>query len=60
MHACEKSFWADVSAERFTRIDRAMVAEAQEWVLDLRPEAGQVHGDFDRLLRIGRLQTLRR
>jgi type IV secretory pathway VirD2 relaxase len=51
---------AEVSAERFTRIDRAMLAEAQERVLDLRPQAGQVRGDFDRSLRIGRLQTLER
>jgi type IV secretory pathway VirD2 relaxase len=51
---------AEVSAERFTRIDRAMLAEAHEGVLDLRPEAGQVRGDFDRSLRIGRLQTLER
>jgi type IV secretory pathway VirD2 relaxase len=51
---------AEVSAERFTRIDRAMLAEVDEGVLDLRPEAGQVRGDFDRSLRIGRLQTLER
>jgi type IV secretory pathway VirD2 relaxase len=51
---------AEVSAERFTRIDRAMLAEAPERVLDLRPEAGQVRSDFDRTLRIGRLQTLER
>jgi type IV secretory pathway VirD2 relaxase len=51
---------AEVSAERFTRIDRAMLAEGDEGVLDLRPEAGQVRGDFDRSLRIGRLQTLER
>jgi type IV secretory pathway VirD2 relaxase len=51
---------AEVSAERFTRIDRAMLAEAQEGVLDLRPNAGQVRGDFDRSLRISRLQTLGR
>ena len=51
---------AEVSAERFTRIDRAMLAEAEQRVLDLRPKAGQVHGDFDRSLRIGRLQTLAR
>jgi len=51
---------AEVSAERFTRIDRAMLAEADEGVLDLRPQAGQVRGDFDRSLRIGRLQTLER
>jgi type IV secretory pathway VirD2 relaxase len=51
---------AEVSAERFTRIDRAMLAETQELVLDLRPEAGQTRGDFDWSLRIGRLQTLER
>jgi type IV secretory pathway VirD2 relaxase len=51
---------AEVPAERFTRIDRAMLAEADEGVLDLRPEAGQVRGDFDRSLRIDRLQTLER
>ena len=51
---------AEVSAERFTRIDRAMIGEAQESMLDLRPEAGQVRADFDHTLRIGRLQTLRR
>jgi type IV secretory pathway VirD2 relaxase len=51
---------AEITAERFTRIDRAMIAEAQESVLDLRPEAGQVPADFDRTLRIGRLQTLQR
>ena len=39
---------AEVSAERFTRIDRAMMAERQERTLDLRPEAGQVGSDFDR------------
>ena len=51
---------AEISAERLTRIDRAMMAEAQEKVLDLRPEAGQVRAEFDRTLRIGRLQTLAR
>jgi type IV secretory pathway VirD2 relaxase len=51
---------AEVSAERFTRIDRAMLSEADKGVLDLRPEAGHVRGDFDRSLRMGRLQTLER
>ena len=51
---------AEIAAERFTRIDRAMIAEAPDRVLDLRPEAGQVRADFDRTLRIGRLQTLAR
>lgn len=49
---------AEVSAERFTRIDRAMVGEARDLTLDLRPDAGQLRADFDRTLRIGRLQHL--
>ncbi|HEX5281972.1 MAG TPA: DUF3363 domain-containing protein [Micropepsaceae bacterium] len=51
---------AEITAERFTRIDRAMIEEAPERVLDMRPEAGQVHADFDRTLRVGRLQILKR
>jgi type IV secretory pathway VirD2 relaxase len=51
---------AEVGADRFTRIDRAMLAEAREGILDLRPEAGQVAADFDRTLRAGRVQTLAR
>src|SRR5208283_2858123 len=43
---------AEISAERFTRVDRAMIAEASEGLLDLRPEAGQLRADFDRSLRI--------
>ena len=35
-----------------------MIEEAQDRVLDLRPEAGQIRADFDRTLRLGRLQTL--
>jgi len=49
---------AEITAERFTRIDRAMLAEAGEGTLDLRPGTRQVRADFDRTLRIGRLQTL--
>ena len=51
---------AEIAAERFTRIDRAMLAEVGEGTLDLRPETGQVRADFDRTLRIGRLQMLAR
>ncbi len=50
----------EVSAERFTRIDRAMLSEAEGGTLDLRPDVGQAHADFDRNLRIGRLQALSR
>jgi len=51
---------AEIAAERFTRIDRAMLAEASEGTIDLRPETGQVRADFDRTLRVGRLQMLAR
>jgi type IV secretory pathway VirD2 relaxase len=51
---------AEVSAERFIRIDRAMMGEADHGFLDLRPEVGQRRADFDRTLRIGRLQVLER
>jgi type IV secretory pathway VirD2 relaxase len=51
---------AEITADRFTRIDRAMIEEAPDRVLDMRPEAGQVRADFDRTLRLGRLQTLER
>jgi type IV secretory pathway VirD2 relaxase len=51
---------AEIAAERFTRIDRAMIDEATDAAIDLRPETGQVRADFERTLRIGRLQTLGR
>jgi type IV secretory pathway VirD2 relaxase len=51
---------AKVAADRFTRIDRAMIDEASDGVLDPRPETGQVRADFDRTLRVGRLQKLQR
>ncbi|HEY3912689.1 MAG TPA: DUF3363 domain-containing protein [Stellaceae bacterium] len=51
---------AEIAAERFTRIDRAMIEEAPHRVLDLRPEEGQIGADFDRTLRLGRLQRLQR
>ncbi len=51
---------AEIAADRFTRIDRAMIEEAQDNILDMRPDAGPVRPDFDRTLRMGRLQTLER
>jgi type IV secretory pathway VirD2 relaxase len=51
---------AEISNERLTRIDRAMMSEADHGFLDLRPEAGQLRADFDRTLRIGRMQVLER
>lgn len=51
---------AEITNERLTRIDRAMMGEANQGFLDLRPEAGQLRAEFDRTLRIGRLQVLER
>jgi Protein of unknown function (DUF3363) len=51
---------AEISAGRFTRIDRAMLSEVDQGLPDLRPEAGQHRADFDRSLRIERLQVLER
>lgn len=51
---------AEIANERLTRIDRAMMSEADHGFLDLRPEAGELRADFDRTLRLGRLQVLER
>jgi type IV secretory pathway VirD2 relaxase len=51
---------AEITHERLTRIDRTIIDEANQGFLDLRPEAGQLRADFDRTLRIGRLQVLER
>ena len=51
----------EVTAERWTRLDRALAREAggAEGVLDLRPERG-ARGDPLREVRIGRMRTLER
>ncbi len=52
---------AEVSAERLTRIDRAMIADLDgSRTLDLRPVSGQVRAEADATLRLGRLKTLER
>jgi len=53
----------EIDQERLTRIDRALlheVGDAADGVIDLRPTGGEQRSDFDRQLRIGRLQTLER
>jgi type IV secretory pathway VirD2 relaxase len=53
----------EIDQERLTRIDRALLREAGEamgGVIDLRTAAGEPGSDFDRQLRIGRLQALER
>lgn len=52
---------AEVTAERWTRIDRALArqAGAADGVIDLRPDRGGAHDAF-RDIRIGRMRTLER
>ncbi len=53
----------EIDQERLTRIDRALLREAGEavgGVIDLRTAVGEPRSDFDRQLRIGRLQALER
>ncbi|WP_249296577.1 DUF3363 domain-containing protein [Acidiphilium multivorum] len=53
----------EIDQERLTRIDRALLREASEavgGVIDLRTAVGEPRSDFDRQLRIGRLQALER
>ncbi len=53
----------EIDQERLTRIDRALLREAGDaasGVIDLRAAAGEPRSDFDRQLRISRLQALER
>jgi type IV secretory pathway VirD2 relaxase len=53
----------EIDQERLTRIDRALLREAGEaagGVIDLRTAVGEPLPNFDRQLRIGRLQALER
>ncbi|MBQ8101689.1 MAG: type IV secretory pathway VirD2 relaxase [Afipia broomeae] len=51
---------AEMTAERFTRLDRILVEEVPSRRLDLRPDAGQLRADLDQTLFIGRLGNLER
>ncbi|MGD9921609.1 MAG: relaxase/mobilization nuclease domain-containing protein [Pseudorhodoplanes sp.] len=51
---------AEMTAERFTRIDRILVEEVPARLLDLRPDAGQLRANLDKTLFVGRLKTLER
>ena len=53
----------EIDQEKLTRIDRALLREAgqlADGVIDTRATTNDRHADFDRHLRIGRLQTLKR
>ncbi|MBR0962523.1 DUF3363 domain-containing protein [Tardiphaga sp. 538_B7_N1_4] len=49
---------AEMTAERFTRLDRILVEEVSSRRLDLRPESGQLRADLDKTLFVGRLKKL--
>lgn len=49
---------AEIDQDRFTRIDRAMVEEADDRFLDLRNEQADPKRQFDRTLRLRRLTRL--
>ncbi len=49
---------AEIDQDRFTRIDRAMLAEAEDRFLYVRHEPDDLHGQADRTLRLRRLRKL--
>jgi type IV secretory pathway VirD2 relaxase len=54
-----KKLQAEITAERLTRIDRAMIQDLDaSRSLDLRPASGQVRAEAEATLRLGRLKTL--
>ncbi|GGE55070.1 hypothetical protein GCM10007276_35080 [Agaricicola taiwanensis] len=63
-HASEieqtRKLTAEIDQDRFTRIDRAMVEEADGRFLDLRHEPGEPKRQFERTLRLRRLSKLGR
>ena len=49
---------AEIDQDRFTRIDRAMIAESQDRFIDLRHEPDDLRGQSDRTIRLRRLGKL--
>lgn len=49
---------AEIDQDRLTRIDRAMIAEAEDRIIDLRHEPDDLPGQSDRTLRLRRLGRL--
>jgi len=59
-HEQTRKLAAEVDQDRLTRIDRTMIAEAEDGLLDLRPEPQEVRRQFDRTLRLRRLGRLQK
>ncbi|MBS1164398.1 MAG: hypothetical protein H6R00_423 [Proteobacteria bacterium] len=53
-----RKLMAEIDQDRLTRIDRAMIAEAEDRLLDLRYEPGDLRGQSDRTMRLRRLGKL--
>ena len=54
-----RKLMAEIDQDRLTRIDRAMIAEADDRFIDLRHEpGGDLRGQFDRTMRLRRLGKL--
>lgn len=53
-----RKLMTEIDQDRFTRIDRAMIGEADGRVLDLRHEPDDLRGQSDRTLRLRRLGKL--
>lgn len=53
-----RKLMAEIDQDRLTRIDRAMIAEAEDHLLDLRREPDDVRGQSDRTMRLHRLGKL--
>ncbi|MEH3117258.1 MAG: DUF3363 domain-containing protein [Methylorubrum populi] len=49
---------AEIDQDRLTRVDRAMIVESQDRIIDLRHEPRDLHGQSDRTLRLRRLGKL--
>lgn len=53
-----RKLMAEIDQDRLTRIDRAMIAEAEERTIDLRHEPDDPRGQSDRTMRLRRLGKL--
>jgi type IV secretory pathway VirD2 relaxase len=53
-----RKLMVEIDQDRFTRIDRAMIAKAEDRLLDLRYEPDDLRGQSDRMMRLRRLGKL--
>ncbi|WP_315810811.1 relaxase/mobilization nuclease domain-containing protein [Bradyrhizobium sp. SZCCHNR3107] len=53
-----RKLMSEIDQDRLTRIDRAMIAEAEDRLLDLRYEPDDLRGQSDRTMRLRRLGKL--